>query len=630
MGLKDSLLLHDLDKTLAIAGVILAVLMLIVSVMLNKVMYLLMGGLVLSSCLLWLAIRKNHPFEFHLPEFQTRTTLLAICFFGLYTLSILSIYFRPNLYERPLLYFILTVLMAGVITCEIFASGRRHAPLILIQILLLGVSIAWSQLLIFPSLLGIDPWYHSAFSNQIVDEGFIPEGYSYSKLPLFHLTIAATALISSLPYKLANMASVSLGQIICNAVFVFLIADYLFKNHRVGLLAALMVVIANHHIRMTYWSIPNGFAVVFIPIVIYLALSTAKSNPHDIKTLFMSIIMILLMVTTILTHSIAAMCMAIVLFVAWGVLTFYRVVYSQTENNLSLLIPSGFTVMMFAWWTYASSHVRELGELIKWGFSIDYFDKTPDYFYNYAVPIPLGEQIFNNIGIYIFWAISLIGVFYMVSRRGNSSMFLIAAIGVTPLAVTFLSFISATTVIGSRWWYLAQIFLSIPLAVAIYLVATWKSRESLFLYSFVFGFVVILSIFMIMSPPANVDNHILSPVTGSTYAYTQSEMVAGEFFAANAMGMLSSDTNYCTNPSSSVFAHVYGIDRGRLLSLDDSLVSGKFDHDGSVKILRSKWLREPLKRGGLSLPVRPDLDDYLSNLGFNSIYESSTISGYIG
>ena len=192
----------------------------------------------------------------------------------------------------------------------------RHAGLILIQILLLGVSIAWSQLLIFPSLLGVDPWYHSALTNRIINEGFIPEGYSYSKLPLFHLTIAATSLIASLPYKLANMVSVSLGQIICNAVFVFLIADYLFKNHRVGLLAALMVVIANHHIRMTYWSIPNAFAVVFIPIVIYLALSTTKSNPRDINTLFMSIIMVLLMVVIILTHAIAAVCMAILLFVA--------------------------------------------------------------------------------------------------------------------------------------------------------------------------------------------------------------------------------------------------------------------------------------------------------------------------
>jgi hypothetical protein len=161
-------------------------------------------------------------------------------------------------------------------------------------------------------------------------------------------------------------------------------------------------------------------------------------------------------------------------------------------------------------------------------------------------------------------------------------------------------------------------------------VATWKSRESLFLYSFVFGFVVILSIFMIMSPPANVDNHILSPVTGSTYAYTQSEMVAGEFFAANAIGVISSDRNYCTNPSSSVFSHAYGISPERLHCLDDSLVFGEFDHDGSIKVLRSKWFHEPFKRGGLSFQIRQDLNEYLSNLGFNKVYNNPMMSGYIG
>jgi hypothetical protein len=630
MGLKDSLLLRDLDKTLAVTGVIFSILMIILGVIITRFMYSLMGGLVLIACLLWLAIRKNHTFTFHLPESRTMTISCATCFFGLYILSILSVYLRPELYERPLLYFILTALMAGVIACEIFTSGRRHAGLILIQILLLGVSITWSQLLIFPSLLGIDPWYHSALTNRIIDENFIPEGYAYSKLPLFHLTIATTSLIASLPYKLANMVSVSLGQIICNAVFVFLIADYLFKNHRVGLLAALMVVIANHHIRMTYWSIPNAFAVVFIPIVIYLALSTAKSNPRDINTLFMGIIMILLMVGIILTHSIAAMCMAILLFVAWGASTLYKVFYPRAECYTTLLVPFGFTVMMVAWWTYASGHVRTLGQLMKWGFSVDCFVKTPAEYLNYAMTIPLGEQIFNNLGVYLFWAVSLIGVFYMISRRGNSSTFLVASVGVTPLAVTFLSFISGTTVIGDRWWYCAQILLSIPLAVAVYLVATWKSRKPLSLYCFVFGFVIILSIFMIMSTPANVDNHIFSPVTGSTYAYTQSEMVASKFFAKNTIGVISSDANYCTNPSSSVFTHTYGINRERLLRLDDSLVFGEFDHDGSVKILRSKWLQEPLKRGGLSLSVHPDLNNYVSNLGFNRIYESPTMSGYIG
>ena len=177
----------------------------------------------------------------------------------------------------------------------------------------------------------MDPWYHSALTNRIIAEGFIPEGYSYSKLPLFHLMIAATSLLAGLPYKFAAMASVSLGQIICNAVFVFLIADYLFKNHRVGLLAALLVVIANHHIFMSFRSTPNGFAAVFIPIVVFLALSAAKSDPRDISTLFMNVFIILLMVAIILTHTIAAMCMAILLFVAWGAITFMEFCIHELE-----------------------------------------------------------------------------------------------------------------------------------------------------------------------------------------------------------------------------------------------------------------------------------------------------------
>jgi len=630
MGLNDSLLLRDLDKVLAIAGVILAILMIILGTAIGRFRYLLVGGLFLISCLLWLAIRKSHTFEFHLPKSRTLTSLCATFFFGLYTLSVLSVYLRPELYMRPLSYFILTALMAGMIACEIFASSRQHALLILIQVLLLGVSIAWSQLLIFPGLLGVDPWYHSALTNRIITEGFIPEGYSYSKLPLFHLMIAATSLLAALPYKFATMASVSLGQIICNAVFVFLIVDYLFRNHRVGLLAALMVIIANHHIRMSYLSVPNSFAAVFIPIVVFLALSAAKRNTHKTSTPFMNSLMVLLMVAIILTHTIAATCMAIILFVVWGALTFHGALYPRSEKYTARLNPLGFTITMFAWWIYASGHIETLGQLIRWGFSIDFFGRIPAEYLDYALPIPLGELIFDDLGLYLFFAVSFIGVFYMISRRGNSSMFFVASIGVTPLVIMFLSVISGITVIESRWSYFAQILLSVPLAVAIYLMATWKSRKPLFRYSFVFGFVVILSIFMIMSTPANIDNHIFSSISGSTDAYTHSELVASEFFAKNTMGVISSDYNYCTNPSSSVFIYVYGINQERLHNLDRSLIFGEFDRDGSVKVVRSKWLQEPLIRGGLSLHVRSDVNEYVSNLGFNRIYENPTMSGYIG
>lgn len=205
-----------------------------------------------------------------------------------------------------------------------------------------------------------------------------------------------------------------------------------------------------------------------------------------------------------------------------------------------------------------------------------------------------------------------------------------AWVGITPLAIGFFSLITGHSVIEHRWWYFAQILMSIPLAVAIYTVGTWKTKNLKSLYCLVFGFTVVLSFLMIMSPAANIDNHMFSPTTGSTYAYTQSEMVASEFFAKNTVGVISSDANYCTNPSSSVFIHAYGINQGHLLCLDDSLISGKFNYDGSVKIVRSIWFHEPMIKGGLSLPVRPDLNNYLSNLGFNSIYVNPTTSGFIG
>lgn len=632
MGLKDSPLLRDLDRTIAVLGIMLSVLLIVSGGVFGRVLYLFMGILVLFSCFLWLKIRNSHSFKYPLPESRTLTLIFLISFFVLYILSVLSVHLRPNLYERPLLYFILTALMAGIVACEILVSGRRHTPLILFQVILLGVSIAWSQLLIFPGLLGIDPWFHAAFTDWIVEEGSIQEGSLYSKLPYFHLMIAATSLISALPYKFATMASVSLGQIVCNAFFVFLLAATLFKNYRVGLLSALLVVTANHHIRMSYWSIPNAFAALFILMVVYLAFSQAKVSVQMVHKYSMNVVIIVLMAAIVLTHPIAAVCMALLLFAAWVALTFYRVIDAQNGSpvNITLLVPFSFVIVTVAWWTFASGHMQELGRLIKWGFSIDYFGKIPAEYLNYATSVPPSEQIFNNVGMYLFFAVSAIGLLYMISRRGNGPMFIIAWIGVTPLLIAFLSLVSGYTVIEDRWWYFAQILLSVPLAVAILLLGTWRSKRPLFIYCFVFGSVLILSFFMIMSVPANIDNHIFSPVTGSTYAYSQSERVASDFFAQNSVGTLSSDRVYCTNPSSSIFTNVYGMNLSRLFNLDNSLIYGEFDHDGSIKILRSKLLREPLERGGLSLHLRQDMEIYVSRLGFNRIYHNSMVSGYIG
>lgn len=615
--LRGSSLLRDIDRTLAIVGVIFSIILIVyLSREIGRVIYLLTGVLALISCLLWLTIRKSHTFKFHIPESRIRTTIWSICFFGLYTLSVLTVHFRPDIYERPLLYFALTALMAGIIACEILTSSRRYTPFILIQILLLGVSIAWSQLLIFPSLLGVDPWYHSALTNRIINEGFIPDGYGYSKLPLFHLMIAATSLLSGLPYKFATMVSVSLGQIICNAVFVFLIANYLFRNPRIGLLASLMVVIANQHIFMSYWSIPNSFAAVFIPIALYLILFRFRDHSRSSST----VLCIIVLATIILTHTITAMCMAILLFAAWGALAFYCVYHSRSDNHVSLLAPIGFTIAMFAYWTYASGNIGMLGHLIKWGFSEDVFVSTPDEFRGYAAVIPLGEQLFNNLGMFLFFAFSFIGIFYMLSRKESSSSFAMAWVGITPLAIGFFSLITGHSVIEHRWWYFAQILMSIPLAVAIYTVGTWKTRNLKLLCCCVFGLVALLSFLMIMSPVANIDNAMFSPNTNWRATPIASELQA-QTILDHYDGASKSDRYYA--------------DRLRYFGYStESFCKEIADRDlaslaGDLVLVRDAVITGPFMFFSGIYKLDYNLSDLIDATDFRRIYDSGSVCAYL-
>jgi hypothetical protein len=614
---------YDLDKILAIFGIILSFLLIIwggLSVKLGDFLY---GVLILISCVLWLVMRKNDHFNFHSSSSGSRVKFWAICFFILYILNILTVYLNPNLYERPLLYFILTALMAGVLACETITAERRHIGFVLIQVLLLGVNIAWTQVLITPGLVGIDPWYHSYLTNRILNESFIPMAEAYSNLPIFHLMIAATSLLTTLPYKLATMVSVSLAQIACNAVFIFLIANYLLKNHRIGLLAALLVIIADMHILNSYWSIPTSFAAVFIPIILYLAFIRIKDTPQ----LVVSILLIITMVSVVLTHTIVTMSMAIILFVAWGSLAFYKFFYLKIEDNIKLLVPVGFAIGMLAWWIYMTGHIvllaRFFGKDQSLFFARGSFQNSLT-FYDWAVVPSSGEIIFSSLGSHLFYSIALIGVFYMVSRKGNKSTYLIAVISLVFLSIPFIAYIAKSEILGNRWSYITQILFSIPLALTLYLVGTWKIKKPIFHYCFFLGFVVVVSFFMLMSPYGNNDNRFINPIMGNINFYTQSEITGGDFFTKKTTGLLSADGKFDL-----IFNHVYTVSNLQN-PLEITSNSGKSEKDDSVKIFMSSYFLEHQRKGLFSSKARLDLNSYLSKSGSDKIYDSSAMTGYIG
>jgi hypothetical protein len=615
MSSTNYYLSQKFDDIVPILGILSSILLTFVCTSFNRMIYLFPGIFSLIACVIWFGMRKKAFYDQYACLSFSTGIILNFLYFIFFSFSILSIYFRPDLYERPLLYFILTSLIVGIMALRIFCHNISDSLLIL-QIILIGILVSWSQLLIFPSLLGVDPWFHQAFTLKILDMHFIPDGYVYSKLPLFHILIALTSLITGLDYKFATMFSVSLSQIVCNVLFIFLLGKFLFNN-RIGLLASLLIVVADQHIYMSYWSIPNAFAVVFVLLLLYILLKVKTSAP-----ILLSAISILLMADIIFTHAIVSAFTAIVL-------TFYlfgnsicNILYSKKYTSITINYAILFIVSMFAWWSFASGKLKTLSSLIKWGFSRDAFESTPTILIsNYVTTVPFSEKLFNVIGMFSFFALSFVGCFYMISKRyGNNNTFNFAFIGLTPLFLGFFSLISGHSILEQRWWYFAQILLSIPLALSLTLIISYAKQKYLS-YGLLFFLIILISFFLIMSPSANTDNHIFSPNTTITNTLTASELQAVKTTSIIWGGTIKTD-NYYANSQSFKYDNFKAFCNEIYQKNPDTLLH-------SFVLIRKAIVDKPLKL--YSSIIRLDYDPriLLDEHGFSQIYDCGSVGGYL-
>ena len=609
----------DLDRNLAILGIIASLILIFyTAINISRIVYILPGVLTLLACVTWLFIRKRVSLPLQIGESKSKVHLFSLLYIILLIASILSVNFRPELYERPLLYFIATSLMAGTIACQIFFSNERQKWFILLQIVVLGASIAWSQLLIFPNVVGADPWYHQMVTMKILELQTIPGG-SYSHLPLFHLMVATTSLLSDLSYKIATMLSVSLAQIICNVSFVYLLANLIFKNHKIGLFASLMVVVANHHISMSFWSIPNSFAGIFIAIIIYVILKNIsdRSAPKNI-------ILLVLFFTAIFTHTIVATCIAILLFAAWLSMVAFNAIHSKKHATMSVLLPTVFTLAMYSWWDYATGHTKTLAELIEWGFSKDVFimDGAAEVSSVYTLAIPVTEQIFNQFGMFLFFAASFIGIFYLLSQK-DTRCFVFALMGLIPLAIGFFSLIFGFGVIEHRWWYFAQILLSVPLAATIgLLLKAWAAHSAKMIASSLLFAVSLFTFLLIISPSANVDNAMFSPNTLVRSSLTESELHSINTVSRLYPGEIGTE-RYITNVISFLPIDI------KLSMIDENIFTGDYYMLNQGNVL----IREHIKENTFKLFQGPyrinyDVEKRIEGQGYSKTYNANSVSIY--
>jgi len=496
---------------------------------------LLAVSLILVFCIVWLRVRNRESLkEIQLPTRGVFFLSSATAFFLFFGLSLLSLHLRAEVYVRPTSYFVFTAVMAGMVAVEVLTSppGRRSAFAILAQTVVLGFSVQASQLVVFPNVIGIDPWMHEWVTSTIINTGHIQANTAYTNLPLFHLDVASTALMASLDYKLSAMLSVGLCFVVVGALFTFLLGKSLISE-KVGLLGALVLVTASSFIWLGSWAIPNTLGALLLLVVIYEILRLRDQNAaQHIAIIFLA------MAALVFTHTLSAVALAIALFV--GVLAqwqYQRFHHSEDRTYLSLSIALAFVVGVLLWWINVSGSFSDLIELLR--YSAAAFAQTAATSLTVQSP---SEQVFSFIGLYAFFALSLIGCLYMISEKfGDSRTFVFVVMGVPIFLLTF-SNVFGILLLQERWAVLAQMFFAIPLALT--LVLFTRFFKGTMTKSGLVGVIVLcLTFVMILSPLASTDNHILSP-SQERLSLSTSELQAIATISQKTTGQLLSDDYY--------------------------------------------------------------------------------------
>ena len=602
----------DLDRMLALIGVIAASFLIVYTLLMGlSPQYILVATMMGAVCLYWTIGRKRlQPRELDgAPAFSDRTVIaLSIVFFVLLTLSILSVQFRTSLYQRPLEYFIITAVMVGVVGIQTLVAKGRWAYMVLAQTIVIGLSLAWSQLFIFPGVMQADPWYHQLFTQLMLDEHHIPD-FSYSNMPLFHLLVGSTSLIDNFDYKTAMVLSVSLGQIIVLVLSIFLLGRLVTGSSRIGMLGALIVAFSDHFTMMAATAIPGSLAAAFVPLMLFMLLLAPRKGGLAIG------IAAFLMGAVVLTHTITSTWVAA--FMSVGIVASFIAGKRERWERISTpALFAFFITIMIGWWGYASGDVDYLAELLKLGFSKELVEPS-----RMLLNLPIQEQLLVAAGMYVMFALSLIGTFYLMARWRRNRCFEMALILVTPLAIGFLSMLTGLFINQQRWFFFAQIALAVPAAISLYLIFGLPSRRKTRMAAM--GCITaVVAFLMISGGIANTDNPFLSPTITVRGGATLGELAAAQ--TTSGMGPPPAVDSTYANP----FLLWVGYD---FMRLDDALIDRDFNStDGHLVLIRDAVADGSTFdiTGGLYRLDYP-VEEVLYSSGYSKIYDDASVSGYL-
>ena len=338
------------------------------------------------------------------------------------------------------------------------------------------------------------------------------------------------------------------------------------------------------------------------------------------------ILFLLLSVTLILTHTVTSLWLAILMLLSYVISVIYTRVEQPKERKMwitSIFIPSTFIAIMLAWWTYVSGHTSQLGTYLKWGFELDSFVYTLDPIMSEQIPvIPVLEQSLSLSGYLMLFMFSLIGSLFMISKRSNCSSFHFGVLGLVTLSITFFGKYLGKYILWDRWSYFSQILLAVAASIAIiHVIYSVRNENARTFFGLIIAFT--LTVCMISSPVANIDNPILGPHMNIRYAFLESEVAALDTVQSLSNGAIGVDSYYG-------LTNMNNMNEGSLIHIDDSLLKKDFSNlrGGEVVLIREEVASRQFNSFRSMCRLNYDPRRLLIDQGFLKLYDSRSVSGY--
>lgn len=615
--------------------------------------YFVAVGLLCVACVAYLATRWRIPV---IRRLQPQTVSFLDGLFVLVFIASIVVYVvRPDTYVRPLPYFGLTALAAGILAVKIWAlpKGARHTAVTLVQIMAVGASAIYTVCLLYPSLIGMDTYWHQRQTLRILD-GHL----DYHSLPTMYLIVAGFMKVADCSYRVAVMATIVPIYVVGDTLLVYLLGK-MTVGRRVGLLSSLLVGVAGWHVFFGFWTIPNTLAMTLALGVLSLVLWWWRYGMR-LRVLIPSVIV--LVVALVFTHAIAAMWVMIALCLFCVVLALRR----RSVGRVVVLTVGVLAVVVVLW--LPIGYVGHLGNLLVYEFNPQHlgFTVAPGMNENRVVEKPvveeemtdvgvvtgelpqepsviepsvslydkpksiemisgasLGETLFNCSGMFLFFAVSLVGTFWMLRRGRRSYSWFLAILGLLVLGLGFIPMILGASLLEHRWWLFAEVLLSIPLAIALMVICGRRGRLGLYAMLVVVG---LLSFLNLVGLPTNMDNDSFSKNQLVKYGFTEAELeVLGEL--SNRYEMVGVDELY------TLACHTPGLvenSYGRVWNITPRLLDGTVaDCDVDVLLIRKEVVDRPIGAGyGSIYRLTYDPRVVLADTGWRLVYDCGTVQAF--